>query len=512
MTDFSNNKRIAKNTLLLYFRMIITMLVSLYTSRVVLNILGVEEFGIYNVVGGVVTMLGFLNNSMAGATQRFLTFELGKGNKEKFKRVFSTSVNIHIIISAIVVLLAETIGLWFLYNKMVIPIDKLNAAFWVYQFSILSCVVMFVSVPYNAAIIAHERMGAFAYISLIDVMLKLLIVFLLTLTGFDKLIVYSFLMFMIQLVIRLVYGIYCNKKIPGTSYHFIWNRQLFRDMSSFAGWQLFGNIAAVAYSQGVNILLNIFFGPVVNAARGVAVQVQNAIQSFSANFQQAMNPQITKTYANNELGRMHSLIFASSKYSFFLLFLLSLPVLIETEMILSLWLKNVPEHTLNFIRIILVVSMVETLANPLVTAAGATGKIKIYQIVVGGLLLLILPFSYLALKVGGSPEVVFLVHLFMVVFAQIARLYMIRPMVSLSLRRYFKEVVIRVIMVVALSVVLPLIFFINLSNTITSFVFVCVLSMFSVLLFVFLVGLRQAEKDVVVQKINFIYNKVFLIK
>ncbi|NLK11778.1 MAG: lipopolysaccharide biosynthesis protein [Staphylococcus equorum] len=482
--------------------MLLTMAVSLYTSRVVLATLGVEDYGIYNVVGGIVAMFGFLNSSMAGATQRFLTFELGKGNLDRLKKVFSTSIHIHFIIALIVVLLAETIGLWFLYNKMIIPVERMDAAFWVFQFSVLSAVVLFISIPYNAVIIAHERMSAFAYISIIDVVLKLLIVYLLSLTSYDRLIFYAFLLLIVQVLIRITYGIYCKRHFIETAYRFVWDKMLFKEMANFATWQLFGNLAAVSYTQGVNILLNMFFGPAVNAARAIAVQVQSAIQQFTANFQQALNPQITKNYAINDLKRMHTLIFASARYSFFLLFFLSLPVLLETEIILSLWLKEVPEHTVNFIRIILVISMIDVMSNPLITAAGATGRIKVYQITVGGVLLLILPFSYGVLKMGGIPEFVFLVHLFFVCVAQVVRLGLIRSMISLSLRKFFKEVVVRAFMVTCLSSIIPLLSFLLLEQTLSTFFLVCVLSVLSVSITVFFVGLLPNERQLVLLKIN----------
>lgn len=293
MNATENNKRIAKNTLLLYFRMLFTMAVSLYTSRVVLNTLGVEDFGIYNVVGGVVAMFGFLNSAMSSSTQRYITFELGKNDFEQLKKVFNTSVSIHAFISVVILILAETIGLWFLYNKMTIPIERMDAALWVYQGAIASTIVLIMSVPYNATIIAHEKMSAFAYISVLEVVLKLLIVYLLLIGDFDKLKLYAVLMFSIQLIIRLIYGRYCKKHFSETKFQWTKDWKLFKEMLGFAGWNLWGNCAGIAFTQGVNILLNMFFGPAVNAARGIAVQVQNAVNQFSFNFQTALNPHTT---------------------------------------------------------------------------------------------------------------------------------------------------------------------------------------------------------------------------
>ena len=441
MNTSANNKRIAKNTLLLYVRTLITMVISLYTSRVVLNALGVTDFGIYNVVGGVVAMFGFLNASMSVATQRFLNFELGRGNTHQLIKVFVTSVNIHLIISALVLFLGETIGLWFLLNKMTIPSDRLIAAMWVYQCAIFSTIILIVSVPYNALIIAHEKMGAFAYISILEVSLKLLAVFLLFLTQNDKLIIYSILMLIMQLIIRCIYGFYCKRHFHESKYHFILDNKLFKEMSSFAGWSLLGNIAFICFTQGLNILLNVFFSPVVNAARGISVQIQNAINQFSSSFQMALNPQITKSYATNDLSYMYNLIIRSSKFTLFLLLVLSVPVFLETPLILKIWLGIVPEYTVIFVRLMLCATIIDAVANPLVTAASATGRIRKYQIIVGGLLLLIIPISYIVLKSGGQPWRVFVVHIIICLCAFVARLLFVRKMIGLPLKDYCCEVV-----------------------------------------------------------------------
>ena len=314
-TDIAaNNKRIAKNTLMLYIRMLFMMGVSLFTSRVILETLGVEDFGIYSVVGGIITMFAFINGGMVSATQRFITFEIGKGNIEKLKSVFSTSLQIHALISFIIVVLGETVGLWFLYEKMVIPEGRMDAAMWVYQCSIIACVVNIMSIPYNADIVAHEKMSAFAYISIIEVSLKLAIVYLLLVSPWDKLIVYAILLLLVQLSIRFVYSHYCHKHFDETKYFHSVDKPLFKEMISFAGWSFWGNLAAVLYTQGLNMMLNMFFGPIVNAARGIAVQVQSAVLQFTTNFQMALNPQITKNYAIGDLEQMYSLMFRSARF------------------------------------------------------------------------------------------------------------------------------------------------------------------------------------------------------
>ncbi|MEE1288394.1 MAG: lipopolysaccharide biosynthesis protein, partial [Bacteroidaceae bacterium] len=421
MNESSNNKRIAKNTLLLYVRMLFGMLVSLYTSRVILQTLGVEDYGVYNVVGGVITMFTFLNSAMSSATSRYITFEIGKGNMERLKKVFSTALQIHAIIALLIVILGETVGLWFLMNELVIPDGRMDAAMWVYQCSIISCVVTIMSVPYNADIIAHEKMSAFAYISVLEIILKLLIVYLLVVLPFDKLKVYAVLVLMVGLLIRYIYTRYCHKHFEESHYIHRIDKSLLKEMSSFAGWSFWGNLAGILYSQGLNMMLNIFFGPVVNAARGIATQIQHVVTQFVTNFQMALNPQITKTYASGGLDKMHSLMFRSARFSFMLLFFLSLPIMLETNYIFTLWLGIVPENTVIFARIIIAISLIYTIANPCVIANQATGKVKVYQAVVGGLLLLILPISYIVLKMGAPAYSVFIVHFCVESVAQFAR-------------------------------------------------------------------------------------------
>lgn len=443
----SNNKRIAKNTIVLYLRMIFILCVGLFTSRVVLNTLGVEDYGLYNVVGGFVTIFAFLNGAMSTATQRFITFELAKGNLERQRITFSTAIIIHFALATIILVLAETIGLWMLYEKLVIPEERLTAAMWVYQLSIASCFLSIVSLPYNAMIIAHEKMSAFAFISIMDVVLKLVIVYFLTITPFDRLIFYAVLLFGVQLLNRIIYGYYCSKNFEEARFVFAFDKSIFKEMGNIAGWSLFGNLAGVGYTQGLNLLLNMFFGPAVNAARGVAVTVQGIVSGFVSNFQMALNPQITKSYAVNDLKRMHTLIYASSKYSYFLLFIIVLPVFIEAATILTIWLKLVPGHTVWFLRLTLCIMLVEALANPLMVSSQATGKVKKYQSVVGGTLLLIVPVAYCALRLGCNPETIFVIHLFFALIAQLFRLCIMAPLIQMSLYEYFRKVILRVALV-----------------------------------------------------------------
>lgn len=506
MTDTQlSNKRIAKNTILLYVRMLLLMLVSLYTSRVVLSTLGVSDFGIYGVVGGIVSMFTFINSAMATGTQRFLTYELGRGDQVRLRKVFSMSVNIHLLLAVLVLLLAETVGLWFFYAKMVIPAARLTAAFWVYQFSVLATLVMILSVPYNAVIIAHERMSAFAYISIFEVVAKLLIVYLLLFSSWDRLIYYAALVLLVQLTVRFIYSFYCKKHFPESAYHWESDRQLFREMVGFSGWNFWGNCAAMAFTHGLNLLLNMFFGPVVNAARTVAVQVQGAVFQFSSNFQVALNPQITKSYASGQWDYMHSLIFRSSKFTYLLLFVVSLPVFLKVDYILALWLKEVPPYSAIFLRLILCVTIVDAVANPFMTAAAATGKVKKYQTLVGSILLSILPISYVVLKLGGQPYSVFIVHLCVALIAFVARLLVVRPLIRLSVGAYLRQVLLPLFAFSLVGVILPACYSWYSDNSFLSLVLVVLLSGVSTLLFGYLLALSKSERIFVRNKVQTLF-------
>ena len=495
-----NNKRIAKNTLLLYARMLLMMLVSLFTSRVILQVLGIEDYGVYNVVGGIVSMFAFINGGMVAATQRYITFELGSGNKERLQRVFSTSLQIHAMISILIVILGETVGLWFLQEKLVIPEDRMIAAMWVYQCSIIVCVLNIMSIPYNADIVAHEKMSAFAMISVVEVVLKLLVVYLLMLFPFDKLIVYAILLLAVQFSIRLVYAAYCKRHFEESSYIHRWNSDLIKEMLGFAGWSFWGSLAVILYTQGINMMLNVFFGPIVNAARGIAIQVQSAVLQFVMNFQMALNPQITKSYAAGNLDQMHSLMFRSARFSFLLLFFIALPVLLETNFLLTLWLKTVPDHTVIFAQIMLCISLVYTTANPCIIANQATGKVKVYQAVVGGILLAILPISYIVLKMGAPAYSVFIVHFCVESVAQISRMFMLRKLINLPMWAYLKNIYATIICTVIVSIILPMFVHMQIEEGWLRFFavgFTCVLSVSVTSLFI---GITKHERMLLLDK------------
>lgn len=507
MTDSAKNKRIAKNTLALYVQMFIGMLIALYTSRVVLNVLGVEDFGIYNVVGGVVAMFGILNSAMASSTSRFITFEMGQGNRERLKLVFSMSVLIHLLIALLLCLIAESAGLWFLETRLQIPPLRMTAAVWVFHFSVISAFISIINVPFSAAIIAHEKIAVYAGFSILDIVLKLVVVFLLQAIDFDKLKIYAVMMLVVQVMMQIIYWVYCYRKFDEVRIGTRWNKPLFKEMTSFAGWSLFGDSAVLLFTQGVNILLNVFFGTAVNAARGIAVQVQGVLSRFIVGFQTALNPQITKSYAANDLDYMHKLIYASSKYSFVLLLLLSLPVFLSTENILTWWLKIVPEHTVAFVRIMILISLVDSLANPLILAAKATGRIKVYQSVLGSLQLLIVPLGYVALKSGLPPESVFIVHLVTALIGQMLRVWLIRDMIQLPLRDYFDRVVYRCGLVLLLSPVLPCITYSVLNESLYRFGTVLLVSGISILTLAYLLALDKAEKLFLVNSVHLIMRK-----
>lgn len=442
-----NTRRIAKNTAMLYIRMLLIMAVTLYTSRVILHVLGVEDYGIYNVVGGVVAMLGFLNASLGGASSRFITFALGKEKPEEVKEVFSTVLCIHFILAGIVVLLGETVGLWFVYHKLVIPTERMTAVLWVYHCAILTTVVSIISVPYNALIIAHERMSAFAYISVVEVGLKLLIVWLLVYLPGDKLIIYAVLYLLVQVVVRIIYSYYCSRRFVECRTILIWNRRLVSEIAVYAGWTVNGNFAVIGYTQGINILLNLFFGPIINAARAIAVQVQVAIMTFVQNFQTAIRPQIIKSYAVSDLLYMHTLIIAASKYGFFLMLLLAFPILLYTPVILKIWLGIVPEYTVVFVRIMLLTGLLTPLSGALINAIHATGDIRKFQIYEGTALLMVIPIAYALLKWKHiSPEAVMLVYFFVELFTQGIRVWIVLPKIGMSYSFYLYKVVIPILM------------------------------------------------------------------
>lgn len=440
-----SNKRVAQNTLYLYFRTFIVMVISIYTSRVVLDVLGVENYGIYNVVGGFVSLFSVLSGTLTAATQRFLSFELGKETPD-IRKVFSTALNIHIILAIVVFLILETGGIWFIKTQMNISPERMTAANWVFQCSIATFCINIISIPYNAAIIAYERMSAFAYISIFEVSAKLLTIYLLYIVVFDPLIAYALFMFSIAVVVRCIYGWYCKTKFSECRYSFIFDKVVFRDMISFNGWNFIGSTASVMNGQGINLLMNLFFGVTVNAAKGVATQVDSAINSFVQNFMMALSPQITKSYAAGDYSTVNKIILLGSKFSFFMFLVVCLPFFLNIEYILSIWLKQVPEYTAVFVRCAIIFSLCQSLSQCLYSTMLATGKIKQYQIVVGTLSIMAFPLSYVFFKLGLSAVFGYVATIICSLLCLVARLRMLQSMLSgFSAMTYIRKVIFPII-------------------------------------------------------------------
>lgn len=491
----STSHRVAKNTLILYVQVVVGLFVGLYTSRIVLQTLGVEDFGIYNVVGGVITFFGLLNSAMSSSTSRYLTFALGRQDIELSKTYFGVSLFVHFVIAVCICLVAGPIGTWFIEHRMVIPDDRLDAAFWVFYCSIATTFLAIVNVPLGATIIAHEKMGFLAYFSIADTLLKLGGVLVLQVVGADKLKAYALILLTVQVIGQVVYWTYCYRNFMEAKTGMVWNKRVVKEMTSFAGWSLIGDSAVVLFTEGVNLLLNIFFGAVVNAARGIAVQVQGLLMRFVAGFQTAINPQITKSYAGNDLAYMHKLIYTSSKYSFFLMLLLSLPIFLEAKVVLSIWLGTVPEYTVEFLRFMFVISLIDCLANPLVLSAKATGRIRQYQLILGTLLLTIVPISYLFLKSGYSPLIVFWVHLIIVLIGQVARVLLIRRLINLSVRQYMSNVVWPCLGGMIVSAIFPVVCYLSLTPSIVRLLSVGALTVFSTASYVYFVAMEHRERS-----------------
>lgn len=426
-----NNKRIARNTALLYVRMFFSMTVSLYTSRVVLATLGVEDFGIYGVVGGIVTLFDFLNASMSGCTSRFLTFELGRKNSKNLQDTFSTAIFVHMSIATLVLLIAEPIGMWFIHTKMQVPHDRIDAAQIVFHLSVLSMMINVTQVPYNASIISHERMDVYAYVEMANIVLKLLIVFLLKISHFDKLILYAVLVFLVSASVAMFYRVYCINNFSECHVHKVWRPDIFKKMLAFSGWDLYGNLSVTMRTQGVNMLLNMFFGPIMNAAASIAAQVQGAVMAFAQNVTTAVRPQIIKRYAAGEMESMVSLIRNAVKLNFLVILLITTPLITELHYVLNLWLGQVPPNTVVFCSFTLLFNFFSNLSFLLVTGIHATGKIFRPSFINGSLYLLVIPISYVSFKLGGAAWTSYLFNVIAVFIGILSNAY--------TLKLYIKE-------------------------------------------------------------------------
>ena len=507
MSDNSANKRIAKNTLLLYFRMMFMMVISLYTSRVILASLGIEDYGIYNVVGGFVGMFAIISGSLNAAINRFLTYEMGTGDDSNLKRVFSTAITIQVILSAIIVFLAETIGLWYVNNIMVVPADRLDAANWCYQFSIVTFVVSLLSVPYNSAIIAHERMSAFAYVSIFEAVGRLSIAFLINYNPFDRLIYYGILLAIFSFVVQYTYIRYCKRHFEETRFRFSFDKEMLSRMFSFAGWNFIGAGSRVLRDTGGNLLLNFYFGPTVNAARGISNSICHAVTQFSENFMTALNPQITKSYACNEREHMFTLIYTGARLSAFLMLFLSTPIILNTKFLLQIWLKEVPDHAALFAQLSIFYALSEIISYPLVTAMLATGNIRNYQIVVGGFQCLNIPVAWVLLQLGCIPETVVMVSIFVAHCCLASRLYMLRSMINLNAKSFFISVYCKVVVVMVLGYVLPFFTHLYTPDGWIDFFATSSVSVLSMSVVILYIGCTQSERVFVFAKAKQIINK-----
>ena len=501
-TTSENNKRIAKNTAFLYVRMLIMAVVGLFTSRIVLDALGAADYGLNNVIGGVIVLFSFLNAAMLSATQRFLNFYLGKNDMEKVNKVFCMSMNIYILLSVLAVILGETVGLWFVNTYLNIPPDRMWAAQWVYQFTILQFVVNMLRIPYNASIIAYEKMSFYAYMSIVDVVAKLIVVYLLYVTPLDRLITYSLFYTLIPIVLLFIFKIYCSRNFTTTRFKREWDKSMFREMFSFSGWQLVNGLSNVLSTQGLNILLNMFHGVVLNAAAGVANQVSAHVFAFVTNFMVAFQPQIVKTYAANEIQQLHRLIFRTSKFSYFMMLVLAIPVIFTLDKLLSIWLVEVPRYTLEFCVLILVYQSIDALNEPLTTFINATGRIRNYIFMLAGFKYLNLPLAYILLMIGYPPYCIWISRIIINLITMLGRYIYLKRSYKFPLFHYFKEVMIPVVLVTLLALPVPIFLRQVINGFWLNFLTVGLVSLAVTIMIVYYVGMTHKERTFVVQMIS----------
>lgn len=495
----SNTTRIAKNTIFLYFRQILIMLVSLYTVRVVLNVLGAEDYGIYNVVAGVVTMFSFLSGAMASASQRYFSFDLGKGDIEHLKFTFSVTLSIYLLLIFIVVILAETVGLWFVNNKLVIPQDRMNAAKWIYQFAVLNFVVTMITTPYMASIIAHENMDIYAYVSIIEAALKLAVVFVLKILPFDKLIVYGILLFAVGFINTTIYRSYCKKHYEECRFRPVWDGKMFKEITGYVGLDLYGNFSVLLRTQGVGIIYNLFFGPIMNAAVSIATSVQNAVMSFSSAVTSAVRPQIIKNYSAKKIDPMIYLINRSSLAVLLLLIMLSMPIILESHYILTLWLGNIPEYASVFCSYTLVFAVISAVSGVVVIGAHATGNIKRPSFINGTLYILVVPISYFLFKKNFPKEAPYLVNIIMAFLALVSNIYTLKLQISgFKFVNFFLDIVIRGIIYFGVLIGIGLLIKVNMNESFLRLLILCIVSIVTTI-GLFLISITKHERERVVE-------------
>ena len=495
------NKRIAKNSLFLYFRMFVTMAIGLYASRVILHVLGASDYGLYNVVGGVLTLFTMFSAALTVGTQRFLSYAIGDNDLEKLKRTFSIAFGLHVFLAAIIFVLAETVGLWILYTYLNIPDGRLNAAIWVYQFSVIGFLVNLVQIPFQSCLIAHERMNMYAYMSIYDAVMKLLVVILLQWVPFDKLIVYGLLILLVNVSSVLIYNYYCRKKFDECSFRIARDKQLTKEIINYTGWNLFGGSLSFFTGQGLNILLNIFCGTVVNAARGLSLSVNNIVTQFVSNFQVAVNPQIIKQYAGKEWESLYKLVINNARIAEYLFLLIAIPVFLETDFLLKLWLGDYPEYTAIFIQILLIQAAESPLDYPLGMLIHASGKMKWPSIVTVVPLISIFFVSYVFLKLGYSPVSVYIVSAVIYIWKNFTDLYFAHKYSGISISRVLKEVYFNVIVGGAIMFIVPYYISINMTSGWPRFLIVGTASVVTSAIVIYFWGLTSGMRSLLKEKI-----------
>lgn len=501
----SDNSRIAKNTLFMYIRMGITMFVGLYTSRVVLRVLGVEDYGLYNVIGGIIALFMVLNNALVNTTSRFITVSLAKDSNQISRQIFNMALLMHFCVGVFIVFVGETIGLWYLHNKLVIPEGREIAAEWLYQFTVVAAFLNTVNVPYSASIIAHEKINIYAILQIVDTFLNLGIVLVLQVVPFDKLIFYAALMFLIKAFNVIVNYFYCQHKFQEVKLLFYWNWSKFKEIINFVGWASVGSFSAMFYSQGISLILNAFCGPAVNAARGIASQVRTVVSQLANNVQTAINPQIIKSGSTNNVQRMHMLICASSRYCYYLLLLFILPIMLEADYILHLWLGIVPEHTANFLRLTLLTVLMDAFFNPMFTANLASGKLKMYYIPITINSFSFMVITYFAIKLTDIPESVYYGILLQNIIGLVIRLVVMKKQIQLSPKEYIKKAIIPAFTVSIISLLVPLLSHLYIQGDLLRFVLTTIISLISTIFVVYFFGISQHERQYAIQ---FIQSKI----
>lgn len=503
----ANNKRIARNTILLYARTFLVMVISLYTSRVILQVLGVEDYGVYQVVGGMVSMFAVISNALSSAISRFITYDIGSGNRERLAAVFSTSQVVQLVFVGIVLIVGEIVGLWFMHTHMQIPEGRMDAANWVLQFSLISFCVNLLSTPYNACIIAHEHMKAFAYVSILEAVCKLVICFLLFASPFDKLIYYALLLMILSIGIRVIYTVYCHRHFEECKAPIKFYKPIFKEMFGFAGWSFFTNTNYLLNTQGVNMLINVYFGVTFNAARGLANQVEGAVIQFVNSFTTAINPQITKSYAAGERDSMYQLVCRGAKFSFFLMYIMALPLICEAATVLDIWLTVIPEKTVLFVQLSLVLGMFDCFGSTSVTACMATGKIRKYSLVIGTLGLLEFPLVWVAFSAGADIEMAYYLYVVVKTIVIIARMFLMKSMVGMPVKDYLLKAIVTSLVVAIVAAVPSAIIVLVMPQSILRLLISMVVGVFSVSITALFIGMTKGERMAVVNKTQEFINK-----